>query len=259
MRSIRTVLLTILALAATSPGTGLEAQDDPTLAAVDRLMAEGKILEARDSLAGWLDLHELSASRADQQKAIWFRALLTVDPAMAVVDLRRLILEFPGGAYTGEAILRLGLAAEARGDMEEARSSFESLVRAYPPGPLRSRAEGWIRAHGMDLPPSRAEAGSRASRESRRAAGVRDPEVGWEHSVQLGAFSSLDRALSLAAVLREAGFSPRLVRVPGPDLTRVRVGRFQTRESAEDQARVLREAGFEVTLVSDAALEAPAG
>jgi len=257
MRLGRAGFLVLPGMLALGPGTCLTAQDDPTLVSVERLTAEGRIMEARDSLEGWLALHELSASRENQQKAIWFRALRTVDPSMAEVDLRRLVLEFPGGAYSGPALLRLGLSAEARGDLDGARSAFESLVRTYPPGPDRSRAEAWMAAH--DIEPARPGSVVETAGGRGFPGPADDPTAGFEFSVQVGAFSSIEGAAAVADALQEAGFSPRLVRVPGPDLTRVRVGRYRTRDGAEAQASLLQAAGFEVTLVFDATQEEPVG
>jgi cell division protein FtsN len=73
--------------------------------------------------------------------------------------------------------------------------------------------------------------------------------------VQAGAFRSLDGALSLAERLRDAGFDPRVVRVPEDPLIRVRLGRFQLREGAEGLKSELEGAGFEAAVVLDAGSE----
>jgi cell division protein FtsN len=80
-----------------------------------------------------------------------------------------------------------------------------------------------------------------------------------EFTVQLGAFRSLESALSLAEEVREAGQDPRVVRLPGNDLARVRVGRFPAREAAVQLSDLLERLGFEVTLATDAGSEEQIG
>ena len=50
----------------------------------------------------------MQSGRGDRQRGLWLRAILTVDPLMAGLDFQRLVLEYPGGAHSDEALLRLG-------------------------------------------------------------------------------------------------------------------------------------------------------
>jgi len=208
--------------------SSLSAQEGASLTEVEALLAQGSIMEARATLESWWTARFSNSSRIDRQRGIWLRGKLTVDPSMAELDFRRLVLEFPGGPYSDDALFRLGLSADFRGDLRAAEGSFESLIRDYPSSPRVSEAETWVRAHAQaiarlaqlpDTPVSDSP--------SLDTAAVTGPqnEAG-NFSVQIGAFRSLDRALSLARQLRVAGFLPRVVRTPGNDLARVRVGRF---------------------------------
>ncbi len=76
-------------------------------------------------------------------------------------------------------------------------------------------------------------------------------------AVQTGAFRYQRSADDLIARLQEAGHQPRIVRVPGSDLLRVRVGRFATPDEARALAGALRDAGFEAIPVRDADDERP--
>ena len=232
------------------------AQEGPSLSEVEALMAQGRIMEARETLENWWTTRISMASRTDRQRGIWLRGKLTVDPSMAELDFRRLILEFPGGPYSDDALVRLGLSAGLRGDLRMARASFEGLIRDYPSSPRVPEAELWIRTHAQEiaaLPP----VSKPPAPEPEAEAEPRD-EVG-DFTVQMGAFRSLERARSLADQLRGAGYRPRVVRTPGNDLARVRIGRFTSREGAEAQARGLEGLGFEVTLVTDAGSEERVG
>jgi len=175
---------------------------------------------------------------------------------MAELDFRRLVLEFPGGPYSDDALFRLGLSAELRGDLRAAQASFESLSRDYPSSPRLAEAELWIQAHAREiaaLPPVPPR------RDPEPLAEARTQEESGSFSVQMGAFRSLERARILANQLRGAGYQPRLVRTPGSDLARVRLGRFASREGAEALARDLEGRGFDVTLVTDAGSEERVG
>jgi hypothetical protein len=234
----------------------VSAQEGPSLNEVEGLMAQGLIMEARETLENWWTTRISMASRTDRQRGIWLRGKLTVDPSMAELDFRRLILEFPGGPYSDDALVRLGLSAGLRGDLRVAQASFESLIRDYPSSPRVPEAELWIRTHRQEiaaLPPVSKPPAPEPEAEAKTRV-----EVG-DFTVQMGAFRSLERARSLADQLREAGYRPRVVRTPGNDLARVRIGRFTSREGAEAQARGLEGLGFEVTLVTDAGSEERVG
>lgn len=79
---------------------------------------------------------------------------------------------------------------------------------------------------------------------------VPSPDVqpeGRLHRVQVGAFSNRQNADARIAALREAGFSPYVVKDRG--LFKVRVGAFRTRAPAEELAERLRAKGFDVIIV----------
>lgn len=249
----------ILALACTLLALGqspARAQEGPSLNEVEALMAQGRIVEAREILENWWTTRLSIASRTDRQRGIWLRGKLTVDPAMAELDFRRLVLEFPGGPFSDDALVRLALSSELRGDLREAQSAFQNLIRDYPSSPRVPEAELWVRTHAVEiaaLPPSP----PRKVPVPPEEAGVQDGAG--DFSVQLGAFRSLDGARSLTDQLRGAGYQPRLVRTPGNDLARVRIGRFISREGADALARELEGRGFAVTLVTDAGSEERVG
>ncbi len=182
-----------------------------------------------------------------------------MDPSMAELDFRRLVLEFPGGPYTDDALFRLGLSADLKGELTEARDHFERLVRDHPSSPRVREAREWIEAHGRELEALPDEPAPLEVSGARRPIPMAEPRESGEFAVQLGAFRSLERALSLAQEVRDAGYSPRVVRTPGSDLARVRVGRFPSREAATELSRLLVELGFEVTLATDAGSEERVG
>jgi cell division septation protein DedD len=82
--------------------------------------------------------------------------------------------------------------------------------------------------------------------------GVEDGEVlQGDYTVQLGAFSTAERAEELAGRARDAGLTVRVVQVEGSALFRVRMGGFTTRSEAEIAARGPRDLGFEALVSTD--------
>jgi hypothetical protein len=227
------------------------SQRRSSLDEVETLIAQGRIHRAREVLEDWWDEQGPRVSRIDRQRSLWFRARLTVDPSMAELDLRRLVLEFPGGTFSDDALLRLAQNADLQGDLRQAHGHFSALVRGYPSSPYGPVAEAWLRDRGPEVDALGPEPMAEVEPPQEQAPLAGRGDV----AVQLGAFRNLDGARSLAGRLRAAGFEPRLVRVGGDGLIRVRVGRFGTRDAAESLLRDLDRAGFDATVARDAQSE----
>ena len=239
-------------LALTLP-VGALAQTGPSLDQVEALMADGRILQARETLEAWWNRAGVQPTRIEWQRSIWLRGKLTVDPSMAELDFRRLVLEYPGGPFSDDALHRLALIAEWEGRLREADSHLKKLIQDYPSSPFRAEALQWVREHAEDVAalPDEASPGQDIPPEPEE----REDEGVGDFAVQLGAFRSLDRALALADQAEAAGFRPRVVRTPGNDLARVRVGRFLSRAEVDGLAATLRQRGFELTIATDAGAE----
>lgn len=262
---MRPLALLIVAAALVLPRAG-EAQQ-LSLAAIDSLATAGDVGTARTALDDWWRAHAEQATRDELQHAIWLRGKLALDAQRAEREYQRLVLEFPGGRYTDAALLRLGMAAHGRGKGARAASYFEMLLRDYPSSPYRYEAARWLErvkaagaapaASGVRPAPSEEPAAQeRAAADSaRRAAAPAEPVP--THTVQLGAFSTVERARRLAEAVRAAGFEPRLVRVAGSPLVRVRVGRFATAEAAAAARGQIVARGFEATVLADGGSEQP--
>ncbi len=139
-RRTRLALLVAAALlAGVRPSPALCTQESD-LDRIDTLLSEGRFSSAREVLQAWLG-EEASASRDERQRATWLRAVLTVDPEMAAVDLRRLVVRYPGGPYSDRALFRLAQGARVLSEEVRALEYLEDLLRDYPETPLRERAE----------------------------------------------------------------------------------------------------------------------
>jgi cell division protein FtsN len=285
--------------------TPASAQPPASLDQVETLIAEGRTEDARSVLTAWMAAAaprggstragERTAartpSRADAQHALWLRALLTVDPAQAAVDYRRLVVEYPGGPYSDQALLRLAQTAQAQGDPARARELLSTLLRDYPRSPTRLAAgqlleslpsEDALRAsrpESAETPPvtpaaapnpspqpvaerpaataapPAASAPAPATAQPSPAAAptpARTPTPTPRWTVQLGAFASAERANGLRDELAAAGIEARLVSVPGTRLIHVRTGHFASQPEAERARDRLTARGLDATVAGDA-------
>lgn len=240
MKRLAWLLAFLLWAFASAPANG---QEPPTLDRVEELTRLGRAEEARETLTAWWGSQAPKASRRDVQRGLWLRGRLTVDPTQADLDFRRLVIEYPGGPYSDQALFRLAQSAWAAGDSVAAVAHTERLAVEYPGSPVRREADAWLATAGP-LPPRRGAEPTPAATDA--------PSPEGTFTVQLGAFSSRSRAESLLARVADAGVEGRLATVPGSDLIRVRVGVFDSAEGADAILKRLRDLGLTAALARDA-------
>ena len=256
-------------------GVAVPVGAQESLEVVDSLALAGRADEARTVIESWWQSQRVRSSRRDRQRGLWLRAILTVDPRMAGLDFQRLVLEYPGGLHSDEAMLRLGLISAAAEDLPRAAGYFRTLVTDYPRSPQRRQAEEWLSEHVVAV--EEAEAAAREEeaevreeeaevREAAADVDVRESEVDSpdraetaspRYGVQVGAFESEERARSLLAAVNASGLRARIVRVPGSALVHVRIGTFFDRTGAAELMVRVRRRGHEATIAADVAEEEP--
>lgn len=209
--------------------------------------------------------------------------LATGEAARSAAYLGRLVADYPGRPQRLTGLLWLARAnaaarrpgpacTAARQGLEDARDpDLAAMLRAEvesscaglaatgvpasatgDPAPAGSPVAGaGVVQPSVSAPQRAAPAGSAGS----RAADSRNEARTGDWAVQSGAFRYTEGAERLVERLREAGYSPRLVRVPRNDLLRVRLGRFTSRDQANALAARLRAGGFDAVAVSDAGQE----
>ena len=271
-RGVSTLSALILAVGVAVPVSAQESLD-----VVDSLASAGRADEAREALESWWENQRVGSGRSDRQRGLWLRGILTVDPRLAGLDFQRLVLEYPGGSHSDEALLRLGFISAAEEDIPRAARYFRTLVTDYPRSPQRRRAQEWLAEHLVAIEEAElaaelaADAESAADAELAAEAGVagaevQEPEpdppipaepVSNRYAVQVGAFESEERARSLLASVNASGFRARIVRVTGSALVRVRIGAFLDRAGAVELMDRVRRRGHEATLAVDVAEEEP--
>jgi tetratricopeptide (TPR) repeat protein len=287
--------LALLTLGALAPAA-LAAQP-PSLDQAEQLIARGEYAAARELIERWWREEPATNATIDptaRPRALLLRARLATDPAAAEQDYLALALGHPSSPEAAEALLRLGQGLLTAGQPSRAIVYLERLARDHPLSPHRALGLLWLararRAAGLPGPACEAatEAATlggsspelvelirseqvascrripdqpRTARTQRQGAGGRQAQAGAAEgtvfAAQAGAFRDANGAQTLAAQLRAAGFEPRIVRVPGSGLVRVRVGRFSNAADAEALVARLRAAGFPALVVRDAARESP--
>ena len=251
-------------------GVAVPVGAQESLDVVDSLASAGRADEARTALEAWWENDRVRSGRGDRQRGLWLRAILTVDPRMAGLDFQRLVLEYPGGSHSDEALLRLGLISAAAGDLPRAARHFRTLVTDYPRSPQRRRAQEWLAENFVAV--EEAELADAESPEPKTGEPEfpepesREPEVNapepaeavpTRYAVQVGAFEDEERARSLLASVKASGFQARLVHVAGSTLMRVRIGAFLDRAGAIELMDRVRRRGHEATIAVDVAEEEP--
>lgn len=293
-RSLLLVLTGLLLIgSAPEPGAGALVlqlpSDRQVLESAESALEDGRFDEARERVEAWWAGGETGRDRLSVQQALWLRARLTVDAEAAELLYRRIVVEFPGGAWSDQALLRLASGAQARGELQPAQRYLQILVRDYPSSPFRvearadlARLEAQVarsavapaRPASASAAPAapaapRVEPAPGAGSATTAAAGASGNAaretagppraVEGAFTLQFGAFGEPGGARGLAAELRVAGLDARVVQVEGSPLYRVRVEAFPSREAAELRALALRERGFEVIVSPDRDRERPVG
>jgi cell division septation protein DedD len=142
------LLLSVLFVVGVRPALGQSG-----LERVDELTRLGRADEARAALTEWWEGDREGASRRELQRGLWLRGRLTVDPVQAELDFQRLVVLYPSGQFTPDALLRLAQGAFATGDEEGARRYVATLARDYPRSDASERAEMWLTSAGP-VPPA---------------------------------------------------------------------------------------------------------
>ena len=244
-------------------GVAVPVNAQESLDVVDSLASAGRADEAREALESWWENQRVGSGRSDRQRGLWLRGILTVDPRMAGLDFQRLVLQYPGGSHSDEALLRLGFISAAEEDIPRAARYFRTLVTDYPRSLQRRRAQEWLAEHLVAIEEAElaaeleAEVASAEAREPEPDPPVPAEPVSPRYAVQVGAFESEERARSLLASVNASGFRGRIVRVTGSTLVRVRIGAFLDRSGAVELMDRVRRRGHEATLAVDVAEEEP--
>lgn len=181
------------------------------------------------------------------------------DATRATAYLERLVADYPGRPQRTTALLWLARANTAARRTGAACTAAQEGLRSTNDPDLRAMLQVEAGASCSVRTGAAPDQADRPTAERPRPQPERQARPQQQartddrpFAVQTGAFRYQRSADALVARLREAGQQPRIVRVPGSDLLRVRVGRFATPDEARALVTALENAGFEAILVRDA-------
>ncbi len=181
--------------------------------------------------------------------------------------LQRLVADYPGSEFHGPGLLWLARAYNTDGRKAQACSTARTGLRdagsdADLSSLLQLEEASSCRVGDGSAAPQNAPARPQPAPARQEPAPARpepapakptaDAAQQGRFAVQVGAFRQRSGAEALAARLRKAGHTPRLVLVPNSGLLRVRVGQFPTDQDAADLVRRLKAQGFPAVVVGDA-------
>lgn len=143
MRGARWV--TLLALTCAAAPTWASAQaampSDTALRRAQRLVAEGQGAAGR-ALVDTV-LAQAATQPARQAEGLFWRAALAEQASSAERDYQRVTVEHALSPWSGEALLRLGQLAYARGERLAALKSFERIVVEQAETPIAATGHFW--------------------------------------------------------------------------------------------------------------------
>lgn len=219
---------------------------DPSLARIDytRLVLEHP--GGPYSAGALLRLGQAAAAEGTPSEAArLFEQLLRDYPESPHrLEARRWLDRHPDSVPGGSTVAGGGEDADA-GEDDRARDSADA----------REGTEADGDGEASEPASTRAATGGEPAADSAPERGGTDPEPGvaGRFSVQLGAFSTGERARVFLRRARERGVEDlRLVRVRGSDLVRVRAGHFDRPEAAAALRERLRGLGLETAIVENA-------
>ena len=111
---------------------------------------------------------------------------------MASLDYQRLVVGYPGGPYSDEALVRLAMIASSDTDLLGAAGYYRILLQDYPRSPERVRARQWLSDHSEEIE----EAEEAAALEAQAAAEAR---AAAEAQAAADSTAALERAAPPAA------------------------------------------------------------
>jgi len=209
--------------------------------------------------------------------ALYWRAALAATSADAERDYRRIVVEYPLSAHSGDALLQLAQLEVARGDRAPATTHLDRFIVENPQHPERARAGlllvrllfeqsevprgcNVLRRTLSDVPDSAVETRNQlqyysprcAAADANPASQLPLPAAGdttrhaaagpqskpGRYTLQVAALAKRSDADALAKRLKARGLDVRIVGTSKP--FRVRIGRYETRAAAAAAAKQLK-------------------
>ena len=235
------------------------------------LIKEGHIRQAQKIL-----LQRPDVTQMEKDLFLFYQGLLSINGDSAVAYYEELLVRHPQSQYADDALFRLGQVKYAQGLYRTAKIRFQRLSIEYPRSSLHQRCRYWIalchaavgendsaavqfRSVIEDFPTTEltqtAQENLRELQATlRSAAAPSTEESNVRYAIQVGAFTTQNRALASKAYYESEGFRVdlRTKLAEGETMYLVWVGSYKTREEArEARERIKKRYGGDPFIVSE--------
>lgn len=179
------------------------------------------------------DLVDLKDEHPDDPSVMFLNGVLTENGQQAVVIYQNIADNFPRSKYADAALYRIFSYYYALGLYETAKEKLKLLIKNYPASPYIKIAEQSVLPSGENI--------SVTEETSEEQNGQTLPEQNYGFTIQAGAFTNFENAVSLKNDLEKAGILARIgeKNVGGTTFHIVYAGQFITYEDAEEFLQVI--------------------
>jgi len=179
------------------------------------------------------DLVDLKNEYPDDPSVMFLDGVLTENGQQAVVIYQGILDNFPQSKYADAALYRIFSYYYALGLYETAKEKLKLLIINYPASPYIKIAEQNVLPGGENI--------SVTEETSVEQNGQTLPEQNYNFTIQAGAFTNFENAVSLKNDLEKAGILARIgdKNVGGTTFHIVYAGQFITNEDAEEFLKII--------------------
>jgi tetratricopeptide (TPR) repeat protein len=177
------------------------------------------------------DLVDLIEAHPNDPSVIFLDGVLTENGQQAVVIYQNIVDKYPRSKYADAALYRIFSYYYALGLYETAKEKLKLLINNYPASPYIKIAEQSVLPSGENI----------SIDEEPIDIGQTEPEQNYEFTIQAGAFTNYENAVSLKNDLEKSGILARIgeKNVGGTTFHIIYAGQFVTYEDAEDFLQVI--------------------
>lgn len=178
-----------------------------------------------DSIKSEID--ELNKKYPNDPNVLFLDAVATTDAELAIVKFQRIIDSFPKSKYADAAVYRLFNYYLTIEDNDYAEKYFNKLKDEYSDSPYLRLAQSQF---------SSLSKSNDINKEPTISQKERTKNVEYKYTIQAGAFSKKENAISLKTHFEKSGIynETKEKNVAGTIFTVVYAGKFETREDAEN-------------------------
>ncbi len=179
------------------------------------------------------DLVDLKKDHPEDPSVLFLDGVLTENGQQAIVIYQNIVTNYPRSKYADAALYRIFSYYYALGLYETAKEKLKLLINNYPASPYIKIAEQSVLPSGENI----SVLEETIEEQNRQTI----PEQNYEFTIQAGAFTNFENALSLKNELEKSGILAQIKEknVGGTIFHIVYAGQFVTYEDAEGFLQVI--------------------